>query len=217
MKEKIVALIVAHPDDETLWAGGTILSHPSWSWFIISLCRGSDKERAPKFYNTLKVLNSAGTMGDLDDGPEQNPLEEKEVERVILDLLPSKHFDLIITHNPTGEYTKHLRHEEVNKAVINLWHDGKISADELWTFAYEDGNKEYYPRPAENAPIYRIIAKRIWLKKYNIITKIYGFKKNSWEAKTTPRTEAFWQFKNSQDAKKWLNNGGILNESIGII
>ena len=42
---KAVAVIVAHPDDETLWAGGTILSHPSWQWFIVCLCRGSDKDR----------------------------------------------------------------------------------------------------------------------------------------------------------------------------
>ena len=25
-------MIVAHPDDETLWAGGTILKHPEWHW-----------------------------------------------------------------------------------------------------------------------------------------------------------------------------------------
>jgi len=194
---KTVALIVAHPDDETLWAGGTILNHPSWRWFIVCLCRGSDKERAPRFYKALKILKSEGIMGDLDDGPEQKPLEGKEVENIILDLLPGRHFDLIITHNPTGEYTRHLRHEEVSKAVIKLWHAGKISTDELWTFAYEDGNKEYYPRPVESATIYRTLTKRIWLRKYNIITETYGFEKNSFEAETTPKAEAFWQFENS--------------------
>jgi LmbE family N-acetylglucosaminyl deacetylase len=194
---KTVALIVAHPDDETLWAGGTILNHPSWRWFIVCLCRGSDKERAHKFYKALKILKSEGIMGDLDDGPEQKPLEKKEVENAILDLLPGRHFDLIITHNPTGEYTRHLRHEEVSKAVIKLRHTGKISADELWTFAYEDGNKEYYPRPVESATIYRTLTKRIWLRKYNIITETYGFEKNSFEAETTPKAESFWQFENS--------------------
>lgn len=207
---KFVAVIVAHPDDETLWAGGTILSHPSWKWFIVCLCRGSDTERAPRFYKALKVFKSEGIMGDLDDGPEQNPLDEKEVERTILDLLPPKHFDLIITHNPTGEYTRHIRHEEASKAVIKLWNAGKISANELWSFAYEDGNKEYYPRPVENATIYQTLTKRIWHKKYCLITKTYGFKKNSWEAETTPRAEAFWQFENSNEANKWLNNGGVL-------
>jgi LmbE family N-acetylglucosaminyl deacetylase len=207
---KSVAVIVAHPDDETLWAGGTILSHPSWKWFIVCLCRESDTERAPKFYKALKVLKSEGIMGDLDDGPEQKPLDEKEVERAILDLLPPKHFDLIISHNPSGEYTRHIRHEEVSKAVIKLWHAGKTSANELWTFAYEDGNKEYYPRPVENATIYRTLTKQIWLRKYSIITETYGFEKNSWEAETTQQAEAFWQFTNSYKAKKWLYNGGVL-------
>jgi LmbE family N-acetylglucosaminyl deacetylase len=208
---KEVAVIVAHPDDETLWAGGTILSHPSWQWFIVCLCRRSDKERAPKFLKTLQILRSEGIMGDLDDGPEQKPLDENELEHAILHLLPSMHFDLIISHNPNGEYTRHVRHEEISKAVIKLWHAGKISANELWTFAYEDGDKEYYPRPIETASYYRVLTKRIWLKKYSIITETYGFEKTSFEAETTPLAESFWQFTNSYDAKKWLKNRGALS------
>ncbi len=209
MKPKNVAIIVAHPDDETLWAGGTILSHPGWNCFIVSVCRGSDTDRAPKFNNALKVLKSEGNMGDLDDGPDQNPLDEAELEQTILNLLPDKHYDLIISHNPNGEYTRHLRHEEVSRAVINSWNNNKISADELRTFAYEDGKREYYPRPKKDAPIYSKLTRRIWLIKYSLITEVYGFEGNSWEAQTTPRDEAFWQFTNSLDAKNWLNNGGV--------
>jgi LmbE family N-acetylglucosaminyl deacetylase len=207
---KAVVVIVAHPDDETLWAGGTILSHPLWQCFIVCLCRGSDTERAPKFYNALKVFKSEGIMGDLDDGPEQKPLHGKVVEQAIMDLLPLKHFDLIISHNPSGEYTRHIRHEEAGKAVIKLWLADKIPARELWTFAYEDGKGEYYPRPVEKAAIYRTLTKRIWLRKYNIITETYGFEKDSFEAETTPRAESFWQFTDPYDAKKWFNNEGVL-------
>lgn len=203
-KSKNVAVIVAHPDDETLWAGGTLLSHPSWKTFVACLCRGSDVERASKFFETLKILKSEGIMGDLDDGPEQKPLDKKELERAILELLNKKQFDLIITHNPTGEYTKHLRHEEISNTVIKLWYDNKISTNELWTFAYEDNNKKNYPKPIENANIYRDLTKRIWLRKYNIITEIYGFDKESWEAKTTPKAEAFWRFTNPYDAYAWF-------------
>jgi LmbE family N-acetylglucosaminyl deacetylase len=210
LSTKTVAIIVAHPDDETLWAGGTILSHPSWKWFIICLCRGNDKERAPRFYSALKVLKSDGIMGCLDDGPEQKPLDEKEVGRIILDLLPAHYFDLIITHNPSGEYTRHLRHEEVSKAVINLWYSDKISSGELWTFAYVDGNGEYNPRPVENAAIYRKLTKRIWFRKYSIITENYGFEKDSFEAETTPTAEAFWQFTDPYEAQRWLRKGGII-------
>jgi len=208
--QKSVAVIVAHPDDETLWAGGTILSHPSWNFFIISLCRASDTNRAPKFMGALEALRAQGRMGDLDDGPDQDPLDEKEVEETILMLLPGKHFDLIISHNPNGEYTRHLRHEEVSRAVIRLWTSGKITGKKLWTFAYEDGGKKYNPKPIESASIYRVLTKHIWLRKYRTITETYGFDKNSFEAITTPRAEAFWQFEKQDEAQKWLNNGGVL-------
>lgn len=207
-KQMNVAIIVAHPDDETLWAGGTTLSHPEWKCFIVSVCRGSDVDRAPKFYKTLSELNSEGILGDLDDGPEQIPLDEEDLKETILYLLPEKKYDLIISHNPNGEYTRHLRHEEVSKAVINLWSNSKISTDELWTFAYEDGNKKYYPRAIKEASIYNQLSREIWQRKYAILNETYGFDKNSWELQTTPHEEAFWQFTNTLDANKWLNKGG---------
>jgi LmbE family N-acetylglucosaminyl deacetylase len=206
---KSVAIIVAHPDDETLWAGGTILTHPEWQCFIISLCRGSDEDRAPRFYKALKTLKAEGIMGDLDDGPDQNPLNEQVLEQTILDLLPAKSYDLVITHNPNGEYTKHLRHEEISKAVIQLWHTGKITATELWTFAYEDGNKAYFPKPVKNATIFNTLTNAEWLLKYSLMTETYGFSKDSWEAQTTPKQEAFWQFQHWDTAKQWLVKGGV--------
>ncbi len=207
-KYKFVAVIVAHPDDETLWAGGSILSNPLWKCFIVSLCRGNDPERAPRFFNALKVLQSEGSMGDLDDGPGQAPLDDEEVERVILDLLPGTRFDLIISHSPWGEYTRHIRHEEVGKAVIRLWASNKIFTQELRTFAYEDGHKKYLPMAVKDAAVYMTLTKAVWLKKFSIITDTYGFDKDSWEAKTTPRSEAFRKFADSPGALKWLNHGG---------
>ena len=202
---KTVAVIIAHPDDETLWTGGTILSHPTWECFIVCLCRGNDEDRSSRFYNAIKILKSEGIMGDLDDGPEQNPLKENEVEQAILKLLPARHFDLIISHNPNGEYTRHLRHEETGKAVIKLWDSGKILTGELWTFAYTDDNNKQYPVADENADRYRILTKRIWQRKYRIITETYGFQKGGFEAETTPASESFWQFTDPVVAKKWLN------------
>jgi len=211
MTKKSVALIVAHPDDETLWAGGTLLSHPEWECFVVCLCRGSDTDRNPKFYKTLKFLNAEGTMGNIDDEPEQIPLNDQLLESAILELLPPKHFDLIITHSPDGEYTRHIRHEETGQAVTELWRSEKISATELWTFAYEDGNKEYYPKPVESAEVFQTLTNSIWLKKYRIITEIYGFNADSWEAKTTPSAEAFRKYTDRfKIIKRLKNNGAIL-------
>ena len=52
-KSKSVAIIVAYPDDETLWAGGAIMAHLSWQCFIVSLCRKNDADRAPKFMKAV--------------------------------------------------------------------------------------------------------------------------------------------------------------------
>jgi LmbE family N-acetylglucosaminyl deacetylase len=203
---KTVAIIVAHPDDETLWAGGIILNNPDWHCFILSLCRASDTDRAPKFYKALKILGANGNMADLDDGPLQIPLDIDFVCKAVLEGLPPLSYDLIISHDPKGEYTRHLRHEEAGEAVIRLWCSDKISSNELWTFAYEDGGKKYLPKPIENAPLYQKLSQPVWEKKYKLITETYGFDKDSFEARTTPRAESFWQFANHNDALQWITN-----------
>jgi len=189
------AVIVAHPDDETLWAGGLMLMHPEVKWTVVTLCRKSDPDRAPKFFKALERLNAVGFMADLDDGAEQTPLDNGEMQKTIAELLPSKRFDLVITHSTAGEYTRHLRHEETAKAVLALWNSDRLFADELWTFAYEDGNRKYLPRAIKQADLLVGLNDEIWWEKYDIITRIYGFKKDSFEAKTTPREEAFWFLK----------------------
>ncbi|MFH6991674.1 PIG-L deacetylase family protein [Flavobacterium sp. FlaQc-48] len=204
VQKKKVALIVAHPDDETLWAGGMLLSNPHWECFIVCLCRKYDPDRAPKFYKALEVLQCTGTMGNLDDGPDQLPQDKSEIDRLILQLLPADHYDFILTHNPLGEYTRHLRHEEAGCSVIGLWDEGKISCGELLVFAYEDHNKQYYSKAMPNTDIQLTLPSDIWQKKYEIITRIYGFTPDSWEAQTTPKTEAFWRFSSKKDAHNWL-------------
>jgi len=189
------AVIVAHPDDETLWAGGAILMHPESKWTVVTMCRGSDPDRAPRFSKALEALDAAGAMGDLDDGPEQTPLPSRDVQNAILELLPVGRFDLVITHGMWGEYTKHLRHEETGKAVLALWNSGRLPAKEVWRFAYEDGEGKYLPRAMQDADLRTKLTDEIWEKKRDIITGVYGFGPDSFEAKTTPREEAFWCFK----------------------
>ena len=189
------AVIVAHPDDETLWAGGTILLHPEAKWMVVTLCRRSDSDRSVKFFKAMESLNASGLMGGLDDGPDQIPLSAEVVEEAIVGLLPSDRFDLIITHSTSGEYTRHLRHEETAKAVLNLWSSNRLYAKQVWCFAYEDGDKRYLPQPVQDADFLVELPEHIWQQKYGIITEIYGFSRDSFEARTTPRQEAFWCFK----------------------
>jgi len=212
-----VAVIVAHPDDETLWAGGTLLTAQLWECFSVCLCRKDDPDRAPKYYRALDYLGVSGTMGDLDDSPEQVPLAGKELEAAILRLLPPIHYDLVISHSPQGEYTRHRRHEETGRAVINLWHTQRITTRQLWLFAYEDGQRRYLPQPIQAAPVYYALANRVWEKKHQIITGIYGFGKDTWEAKTTPVAESFWEFADKEEAFRWMVNRNKENEGFSAV
>lgn len=208
------AVIVAHPDDETLWAGGTILMNPETKWTIITLCRKSDPDRAEKFFRAMEYLHAQGGMGDLDDGPEQLPLAESDVQNTIMSLLPCRRkaspvgdrFDLIITHSPRGEYTRHKRHEETAKAVCELWKSGRLPARQMWMFAYEDGGGKKLPEPIREADLSVKLSDDIWRKKYNIITKIYGFGPDSFEVKAAGREEAFWCFEAGDDVERRLRN-----------
>jgi LmbE family N-acetylglucosaminyl deacetylase len=186
------AVIVAHPDDETLWAGGLMLMHPEVKWTVVTICRKSDADRAPKFFKALEEFNASGYMGDLDDGPEQTSLSNTEVQQTIMELLPFDKFELIITHSTAGEYMRHLRHEETAQAVMELWKTERLGAEQIWSFAYEDGDQKYLPSAERGADLQIELPKHIWQKKYDIITKIYGFSEDSFEARTTPRREAFW-------------------------
>lgn len=192
---KTGAVIVAHPDDETLWCGGVILAHPQIDWTILTLCRKSDPDRAPKFFKVAAKYNAAGIMADLDDGPEQSPLAGAEIQRTILDNLPKRNFDLILTHSPKGEYTRHLRHEETSEAVLSLWKTDRLKAENLLMFAYEDGGGKYSPKPVKNADVAMTLAKNVLKTKREIIINIYGFSPDSFEAKAVSNTEAFWRIK----------------------
>ncbi len=197
-------LIVAHPDDETLWAGGTVLGRPDERWYVITLCRGDAPGRAPRFRKALARLGAHGTMGELDDGPEQRPLPSGMFERTILSLRPASRFSRVLTHGFHGEYTRHRRHEQTARAVASLWGAGRLVAGELLLFAYEDAGGAYPPRPIERASVYTPLEERVWRTKYDIITTTYGFEPSSFEARTTPRAEAFWRLTNSADARVWM-------------
>jgi hypothetical protein len=141
-------------------------------------------------------------MADLDDEPDQAPLPSVQVQETIVRLLTGGSYNLVLTHGPNGEYTRHHRHEECCQSVVELWRSGAIETERLWMFAYEDGDRAYLPRVRSDADRRDVLNDGIWHKKHKLITDLYGYGADSWEAQSTPREEGFWCFDSAQAALK---------------
>ncbi|MFH1802492.1 MAG: PIG-L family deacetylase [archaeon] len=194
MKKALV--IVAHPDDETIWMGGTILQNPTWEWTIFSLCRADDPDRAPKFKKVCKHLHAKPIITDLDDESEE-PLSTEGIKETILENLPKTNYDFIFTHGANGEYG-HIRHVGVHEAVTELVKEKKIQCEKLWCFDYIPSKQKSMHDQETFIPITN--TKADWIikltdkqhkEKLKTITKIYEFKPPIFETKAAGKKEAF--------------------------
>src|SRR3989339_870224 len=103
-------VLVAHPDDETIWMGGTLFQNLQTDWTIFSLCRKSDNDRKPKFDNVCAFYGARGIITDLDD---EDKLSTEKTIPIIQELVEEEigreKLDYIFTHGANGEYG-HPRH-----------------------------------------------------------------------------------------------------------
>ena len=186
MKKKII-VIVAHPDDETIWMGGTLLANANkWGLTIISLCRKDDKDRAPKFKKVCKILKAKCFMSDLED-EKLNDISAREVIKRIKKY-SSKRYDHIFTHGKNGEYG-HKRHIDVNNAVEKMLKKKMILCEKIFLFSYIKKGKFCYANKKSDKFIK--LDKKHFNQKKDLIKNVYGFEQGSFEEVCASRAEAF--------------------------
>jgi LmbE family N-acetylglucosaminyl deacetylase len=101
------AVIVAHPDDECLFAAGLVLRNWAKPWTIIccSIPR-RDPIRAWKFFDACEVLGAKGRLLPSQESEPSEPLCGLPQVGLL------EEFDCIVTHNQWGEYG-HTHHQQV--------------------------------------------------------------------------------------------------------
>lgn len=107
------AIVVAHPDDETLWCGGLMVRYPSrWTVICCSIPR-TDPIRAYKFFAACEAFGAKARL---------LPFTESDPKAGLgnLDDLSLGSFDCVVTHNEVGEYG-HQHHVDVHRSIRGRW------------------------------------------------------------------------------------------------
>ncbi|MBI5079476.1 PIG-L family deacetylase [Candidatus Wolfebacteria bacterium] len=194
LKNGRALVIVAHPDDETIWMGGTMLSFPKIRWTVFSLCRKNDSDRAPKFRKAAKQYGARPIISDLEDEgimttKQSLPEIEKRIEKTLKNLEKSR-FNYVFTHGKNGEYG-HPRHQETHRTVKKLLRGKTIAAEKVFCFSYEKPERKNFCLPSKQADLFAKLSPTILKRKKFITEKIYGFPKSSFEYKSSSPVETF--------------------------
>lgn len=112
-------MVVAHPDDETLWGGVHLLSDN----YLVVCVTCVDKERIEEFKNVMKASsNEYIILGYPDKTNNQRDNWNTSYDGIKLDLeeiVDYKKWNTIVTHNPDGEYG-HIHHMLVSEIMTNI-------------------------------------------------------------------------------------------------
>ena len=116
-------MIVAHPDDETLWGGAHLIKD---NYLVVCVTCGPNKTRVNEFNKVMQKTNDKYIMlgypdktnGERDNWDTSRDNITKDLEAIIA----LKDWHTIVTHNPDGEYG-HIHHKMTSSLTTNIVKD----------------------------------------------------------------------------------------------
>lgn len=145
-------MIVAHPDDETLWGGSHLIDD---DYFVVCMSNGWHKKRSADFNRVLAQTGDPHIILDYPDVRKDWTIEGKygyemdmystcreAMQSDIQLLLSYKNWDEVVTHNPNGEYGKY-HHQQVSEMVTKAFNNMLKGKSSLYYFGryYQKGEE----------------------------------------------------------------------------
>ena len=140
-------MIVAHPDDETIFGGGHLLQD---KYTVVCVTCGKVEYRVREFEEVMSKTDDDYIMLGYTDrenltGPISNWNNEyNDIYNSLYDIINGTDWDLIVTHNPDGEYG-HIHHIKTSEIVSKIANKNKLYYFGHWSHEGTNG-----PRISDN-------------------------------------------------------------------
>ncbi|MBQ7105607.1 MAG: PIG-L family deacetylase [Bacilli bacterium] len=121
-------MIVAHPDDEMLWGGAHLIED---DYLVVCITCGTSAKRLKEFKEVMKATDDSFIyLGYPDKDNDIRNEWETCYNNIYFDIekiLNSNKWDLIVTHNPKGEYG-HIQHIKTNKIITDIYNSNNYNS-----------------------------------------------------------------------------------------
>ena len=123
-------MVVAHPDDELLWGGLHLIDD---DYLVVCITCGPNKVRVNEFISVMNETNDKYILlgyPDKTNGERDNWNSSRDgITKDLKEIINLKDWDLIVTHNPQGEYG-HQHHKMTSQIMTQVVED----KDKLYYF-----------------------------------------------------------------------------------
>ena len=198
-------LVVAHPDDETIFSGGLILSSAGTRWTIVC-CIPENAQRRREFLKACQLLAvKSGSHVEpvvLELAPGARGLIDREKLAERLESYTTG-FDIVFTHNREGEYG-HPNHKIVHRVVMQT-----IAHPNTWVFVSpgsrnvnQDGLRSRIPEGTislELSPEIQQFKIEIFHECHRSQARLFGYDKTGQLQDSDLRETLLWEFESGRE------------------
>ncbi len=129
-------MIVAHPDDETLWGGFGLIED---DYFVLCITNGDNEVRSGEFKKIMETTGDVGLILSYPDkiGGKRSDwrLWKKQIQTDIETVLNYKDWESVVTHNEKGEYG-HQHHIMTHELEVAAFRQSNCKAQQYFFGKY---------------------------------------------------------------------------------